>query len=167
MVSCTQVCYWFHVPNSAARLTSIKFDNNDILKIIRSLNVNKAHGHDGISVRMIKMCDESLVQPLSLIFRGCIDTGVYPDTWKKSNIVPVHKKGDKQIVNNYRPVSLLPICSKILEKMIFNSIMRFLNKNKLLNDAQSGFRPSDSWMSATFNFSWHLQIIWLQSSFGS
>ena len=84
--------------NSAARLTSIKFDNNDILKIIRSLNINKAHGHDDISVRMIKMCDESLVQPLSLIFRGCIDTGIYPDTWKKSNIVPVHKKGDKQIV---------------------------------------------------------------------
>ena len=93
---------------------------------------------------MIKMCDESLVQPLSLIFRGCIDTGVYPDTWKKSNIVPVHKKGDKQIVNNYRPVSLLPICSKILEKIIFDSIMRFLNENKLLSDAQSGFRPSDS-----------------------
>ena len=84
--------------NSAARLTSIKFDNNDILKIIRSLNVNKAHGHDDISVRMIQMCDELLVQPLSLILRGCIDTGVYPDTWKKSNIVPVHKKGDKQIV---------------------------------------------------------------------
>ena len=63
--------------NSAARLKIL-----DILKIIRSLNVNKAHGHDGISVRMIKMCDESLVQSLSLIFRGCIDTGVYPDTWK-------------------------------------------------------------------------------------
>ena len=130
--------------NSAARFTSIKFDNNDILKIIRSLNINKAHGHDDISVRMIKMCDESLVQPLSLILRGCIDTGIYPDTWKKSNIVPVHKKGDKQIENNYRPVSLLPICSKILEKIIFDSIMRFLNKNKLLSDAQSGFRPSDS-----------------------
>ena len=130
--------------NSAARLTSIQFDNNDILKIIRSLNVNKAHGHDGISVRIIKMCDESLVQPLSLIFRGCIDTGFYPDTWKKSNIVPVHKKDDKQIVNNYRPVSLLPICCKILKKIIFDSIMRFLNENKLLSDAQSGFRPSDS-----------------------
>ena len=81
---------------------------------------------------------------MSLIFRDCIDTGVYPDTWKKSDIVPVHKKGDKQIVNNYRPVSLLPICSKILEKIIFDSIMRFLNENKLLSDAQSGFRPSDS-----------------------
>ena len=80
--------------NSAVRLASIKFDNNDILKIIRSLNINKAHGHDSILVRMIKMCDESLVQPLPLIFRGCIDTGIYPGTWKKSNIVPVHKKGD-------------------------------------------------------------------------
>ena len=89
------------------------------------------------------MCDESLVQPFSLIFRGCIDNGVHPNTLKKSNLVPVHKKGDKQIVNNYRPVSLLPICSKILEKIIFDSIMKFLNESKLLSDAQSGFRPSD------------------------
>ena len=56
----------------------------------------------------------------------------------------VHKKGDKQIANNYRPVSLLPICSKVLEKIIFDSIMRYFNENKLLSDAQSGFRPSDS-----------------------
>ena len=56
----------------------------------------------------------------------------------------MHKKGDEQIVNNYRPVSLIPICSKILEKMIFDSIMRFLNEKKLLSDAQSGFKPSDS-----------------------
>ena len=65
---------------STATLTSIKFDN-DILKIIRSLYVNKEHGHDGISVRMIKMHDESMIQPLPLT-----DTGVYPDAWKKSNI---------------------------------------------------------------------------------
>ena len=89
------------------------------------------------------MCDKSLVQPLSLIFGGCIDTGVYPDAWKKSNIVPMHKTGDKQIVINYRPVSLLPICSKIREKIIFDSITTFLNENKLLKDALSGFRPSD------------------------
>ena len=67
--------------NSAVRLTSINFDNNNILKIIRSLNVIKAHAHNCILVRIIKMYDESLVQPLSLIFRGCIDTGIYPDTW--------------------------------------------------------------------------------------
>ena len=62
-------------------------------------------------------------------------TGVYPDTWKRSNIIPVHQKGDKQIVNNYRPVSLLPISRKILEKLIFDSIIAFLNENKLLSDA--------------------------------
>ena len=100
--------------NSAARLISITFDNSDILKIIRSLNVNKGHGHDGISIRMIKMCDESLVQPLSLSFRGCIVSGFYPDTRRRSSILPVHKKVNKQIVNNYRTVSLLPICSKNL-----------------------------------------------------
>ena len=73
----------------------------------------------------------------------CYDTVVFPDTQKKSIIVPSHKKGDKQIINN-RPVSLLPVCSKILEKIIFDSIARFLNENKLLGDTQSGFRPSDS-----------------------
>ena len=56
----------------------------------------------------------------------------------------MHKKGDKHIVNNYRAVSLLTISNKILEKIIFNSILKFLSENKLLNDAQSGVRPSDS-----------------------
>ena len=56
--------------NCAARLISINFGSNDILKFIRSSNINKAHGHDGISLRMIKFFDESLVQPLLLIFKG-------------------------------------------------------------------------------------------------
>ena len=68
-------------------------------------------------LRMIKICDEALVKPLSLIYKNCIDTGVFPDIWKKSNIVPVYKRGDKQIIDNYRPISLLPICGKILEKI--------------------------------------------------
>ena len=86
---------------------------DNILKIMRALNINKAHGHDEISVRMIKICDEALVKPLSLINKNCIDTGVFPDIWKKSNIVPIYKRGDQQIIDNYRPISLLPICGKI------------------------------------------------------
>ena len=150
--------------NSAARLTSFKFDNN-IFKIIRSLNVNKAHGYEGISVRMMEMCNESLIQTLPLVFRGFIYTGVYPDTWKKSNIVPVHKKGDKQIVNNYRTVSFLPMCSNILEKIIFDSIMRFLNKNKLLSDAQSGFRPSDLQLFMTSTNNLTAILLWKLGEF--
>ena len=64
------------------------------------------------------MCDESLVRLFPLIIRSFTDTGVYSDTWIKSNIVPVDKKGDKQIENKYRPVFLLPSCSKILGKII-------------------------------------------------
>ena len=52
-------------------------------------------------LRMIKICDEALVKPLSLIYKNCIDTGVFPDIWKKSNIAPVYKSGEKQIIDNY------------------------------------------------------------------
>ena len=63
---------------------------------------------------------------------------------KKSNIIPVHKKTDKRNLENYRPISLLPIFSKILEKTIFNQMYTFLQNEQLLNPNQSGFRPSDS-----------------------
>ena len=99
---------------------------------MRVLNINKTHGHDEISIRMIKICDEALVKPLSLIYNNCIDTGVFPDIWKKSNIVPVYKRGDKQIIDNYIPISLLPICGKILEKILLNLIYEFLEENNLL-----------------------------------
>ena len=111
---------------------------------MRALNINKANGHDKIPVRMIKICDEALVKPLSLTYKNCIETGVFPYIWKKSNIVPVYKRGDEQIINNYRPISLLPICGKIFEKILFNSMYKFFEENYLLCEHQSGFRPSDS-----------------------
>ena len=66
----------------------------------------------------------------------------FPKEWKKANIIPVHKKGDKQLITNYRPVSLLPICGNVFEKIIFNSL--FVHFNNVLNSNQSGFRPGDS-----------------------
>ena len=79
-----------------------------------------------------------------LIFKKFIRSSYYPDIWKKSNIIPVHKKNDKRLVNNYRPISLLPVFGKIFEKIIFNKIYNYLSKENLLNPNQSGFRPSDS-----------------------
>ena len=87
----------------------------------------------------------SVVKPLSIIFKNCIDNGIFPDICKKSNIILVHKKQtDKQIIDNYRPISLLPICGKIFKKLLFNSIFKFLDDNNHLSSNQSGFRPSDS-----------------------
>ena len=77
---------------STVRISSINFNNVDTLKIIKSLNINKAHGQDDISVRMIKLCGQSIVKPLSYIFKKCIDNQIFTDIWKKSNIIPVHKK---------------------------------------------------------------------------
>ena len=64
--------------------------------------------------------------------------------WKKSNICPIHKKGDKQVINNYRPLSLLPICGNVFETLIFNSVYEYLKEHKFLSADQSGFRANDS-----------------------
>ena len=111
-----------HLFMTQARLRSLDFNEGEILKIVRALNINKAHGHDGISIRMIKICDESLLKPLLILFKNSLKLSYYPDIWKKSNIIPAHKKNDKQLVNNYRPISLLPIFGKIFEKIVFYRI---------------------------------------------
>ena len=125
-------------------LDTCTFSEEDILKLIRSLDPNKAHGWDEISVRMIRLCDTSIVAPLKVIYRNCLEHGVFPQLWKKANIVPVHKKSSKQVIKNYRPISLLPIFGKLFEKLIFSSIYNHLEMHSLLSDKQSGFRPGDS-----------------------
>ena len=92
----------------------------------------------------LKSCDKSLLKPLIILFENSIKSSCYPDIWKKSNVIPAHKKNDKRLVNNYRPISLLPIFGKIFEKIIFHRIYNFLLKEELLNPNQSGFRPSGS-----------------------
>ena len=126
------------------KLSTLEICADDIVKIIKSLDPNKAHGHDEISIRMIKLCATSIAKPLSILFRNCFENQYFPKEWKKVNIVPVHKRNDKQLIKNYRPVSLLPLCSKIFEKIIFNSLFKYLEDNNLLNGNQSGFCPGDS-----------------------
>ena len=146
---CTNVSTTSAVPDhlnliSDKKLSQLFFDSNDIITIIRNLNPNKAHGHDGISIRMIQMSCISITKPLYLFFKNCFDNSVFSIEWKKGNIIPIHKKGCKQVVSNYRPISLLPIFSKIFERIIFNSVYNYMEQNKLFNLNQSGFRPGDS-----------------------
>ena len=70
---------------------------------------HKVYGHDNISIWIIKICNRSLLKPLILLFQNSAKISYFPDIWKRSNIIPVHKKNDKQLVENYRPISLLPI----------------------------------------------------------
>ena len=120
-------------------ISSISFSSNDITRIIQGLDPNKAHGHDMISIRMLKIS-----KPLEIIFKPCIEKGQFANEWKKANVVPVHKKGDKQVLRNYRPVSLLPICGKIFERLIYNNLYEFFIKNDLISSNQSGFKQDGS-----------------------
>ena len=106
-------------------LKNIFFTSSELSKIIKDLNPNKSHGHDNISIKMIQICGETIIIPLKLIFDSAIKVGKFPDSWKKGNIIPVHKKESKTLLKNYRPISLLPIFGKIFEKVIFNNLFSF------------------------------------------
>ena len=93
---------------------------------------------------MIKMCNESVTIPLKINFEESLKKGIFPDIWKKGNIIPSHKKEDKTLINNYRPISLLPIFGKIFERVIYNSLFNYFRDNKLSTLSQSGFLPGDS-----------------------
>ena len=91
-------------------------DPGKFFSIICAFDVRKAHGWDNVSVRMVKNCDESLIKRLFNIFQFSLETGNFPRNWKRGDIVPLDKKGNKDLINNYRPVSFLPIFSKTYEK---------------------------------------------------
>ena len=105
------------------RLSSASFSQDNIAKMIQKFDPNKAHGHGNISTCMLKICGSSIYKPIELKIKQFIETGVFPSEWKKDNIVFIHKKGDKtkkKMLKNYRPVSLLPICGKFFEILLFN-----------------------------------------------
>ena len=79
-------------PKTDKSLSSITFTEKDIEKVIQSLDSNKAHGHNMMSIHMLKICGKSIIKPLLIIFKKCPETGCFLNEWKKANVVPVHKK---------------------------------------------------------------------------
>ena len=117
---------------------------NDVLKIIQSLNVNKASGHDQIGNLLLKEAGPFISVVLASLFNNSLQSGVFPETWKRARVIPIFKKGNKNDVNNYRPVSLLPCVSKVFEKLIFNHLFDYLREHSIITPKQSGFMPGDS-----------------------
>ena len=93
---------------------------------------------------MLLVCDDLVGMTLKIIFENILISSLYPGVCKLSNMTPILKKGDKQSIINYRPISLLPICGNMFEKIIFNNLYSYLNANNLITKNQSGFRPGDS-----------------------
>ena len=97
-----------------------------------------------ISIRMPNVCCEFIHKSLEYLFRASSNDKRFLSEWKKANVVPIHKKDDKKILKNYRPVSLFPIYTEIFEKIIYNRIFEDLLENNLITENQSGLKPEDS-----------------------
>ena len=110
---------------------------NDIFKELHSKN---SAGHDTILTRTLKAIQPAIIKPITLIINQSLNTGVFPSKLKIAKVIPVYKKGNKILLENYRPISLLPSLSKIYEKIVFNQLYSYFDSNNLLNSKQYGFR---------------------------
>ena len=107
-------------------------DADEVQKIITNLKTNKAAGDDNVRPGLLKRCSESLTKPITHIINLSFSTGIVPEQLKLAKVIPVFKKNDKQDPGNYRPISLLSIINKIMEKVMYARVMSFLNKNNIL-----------------------------------
>ena len=121
-------------------------NSDEIGRIISKLN-NSAPGHDEVKLNDIKPVLNSLIQPLFYVTNlSCLSLlqGIFPDELKKANIIPLYKASDPMLFNHYRPISLLQLFSKVLERIMYNRMIKFINKHKLLYKYQFGFRKDHS-----------------------
>ena len=126
---------------------SIFFDTaseSEIIEICLNFRPGTAAGYDNVSLDLAKDCIYLICRPLTHFINLSIISGVFPDQLKIARVIPLFKSGDKSIFTNYRPVSVLPAFSKILEKVIYNRLLDYLNKPKILSDNQFGFRKHHS-----------------------
>ena len=116
-----------------------------VKKVITKLNSSKASGHDCIPVVVVKNCEPELSYILAKVFNMCLKGSCFPDCWKVSSVVPVFKNvGEGSIAENYRPVSLIYVASKVFEKLVNNTIVDHPEKCGLFSDFQYSFRSSRS-----------------------
>ena len=97
-------------------LSYFEININQIINIVNKFSLNKSHGHDGISVAMLQLCSSQVAILLQIIFQSCISSGSFPDIWRYANVQPVLEKGNRQLKNNYRPISLCLFVGRFLRK---------------------------------------------------
>jgi hypothetical protein len=116
----------------------------EVSKILNSLETGKAHGADGVSNRLLKEAADSISDPLSVLINKSFGIGKVPTSWKRANVSPIHKKNERSMVSNYRPISLLSTLAKVQERIVYIKLYDFLTANNLLTAKNSGFKERDS-----------------------
>ncbi|VVC42488.1 Reverse transcriptase domain [Cinara cedri] len=119
-----------------------KINTLEVNNIISNMKGDSAPGKDGISNNIVKQIKESLSEILAHIFNTILWEGTIPDYFKSAIVTPIYKNGDKKLINNYRPISLLNIFSKIFERAIKTRLLDYLEENNILPKSQYGFRKN-------------------------
>lgn len=129
-------------PNISTLIDSKKnyFTEDEVKTKISNLDVTKGPGSDNIPNLLLKKCSDTICVPLTKIFNKSLSTGNFPSKWKESYIIPIHKSGNKNLINNYRPISILNSMGKLLESLINKMLFAFV-KSDIINE-QHGFVPS-------------------------
>ena len=120
-------------------MLKLHFVEDEICKRLQRLNPHKACGVDEVNPMVLKSCANAFAKPLTIIFRKSLDEGRVPFKWKLANITPILKKGSRVLAANYRPVSLTSIVCKVMEGLIRDCFMEYLEAEKLITDRQHGF----------------------------
>ena len=121
---------------------------NHVNQLLTGLSSNKATGVDKISCKIIKIASPAISDSLTRIFNQAITLSLFPDEWKTARVIPLYKNGQRNVAGNYRPISVLPAISKIMEKILYDQLYCYLSKFRLLSDGQFGFRKFHSTATA-------------------
>ncbi|KAJ0176374.1 hypothetical protein K1T71_007553 [Dendrolimus kikuchii] len=119
-------------------------DEVEVGKLIDNLKIDSAPGLDGIRTAVIRETKREILSPLCHIFNVSLATGIFPSYWKQANLIPIYKNGLKNTPENYRPISLLPIFSKILEKIVNSRLSKYMETFNIISNIQFGFRQNKS-----------------------
>ncbi len=131
-------------------------DPVEIEKILKLYKAKKSSGHDGLNMILVKALGKELSIPLSKVINKSLATGQVPEDMKLAKIVPLYKAKSKELFTNYRPISLLPVFSKVLEKVVYKRLYSFLNKHDILYPHQYGFRHKHSTCDALCDFTYNM-----------
>ena len=139
--------------------------SEEILFLIGKLK-NNSPGYDEIPAKVVKAVATLICEPLAFIFNNCISTGTVPIELKMAKVIPVFKGGNNLDVNNYRPISVLPVFSKILEKAIFNRLYNFFFYSNVFYDCQFGFLPGRSTTHTLIHLTNKITEVFEEKQFG-
>ena len=134
----------------SSQLSHISFNKSEVCKILATLDPTKSPGDDNINPQILKHCATVLAEPVSHIFNLSLQYSTFPSEWKHHKICPIPKKGDLHLVANYRPISLLPVNSKVLETIVYKKIIGFIRPR--LNKQQFRFLKNRSCLSQMLVF---------------